>query len=288
MTPLCFSFAVGLSAFGMALSGCGQLWRPFLEASGCADSNTCTDLGSASVDAGPDLTSVPADLSTSPWLVEPSGTTANLNGIWGTDTTSVFSDGGISVGGTTVHTPIWAVGDAGTVLLRASTNQTWSRVGGVGTMVNLYAIAGRSLSDVMVVGDKQTTTAWNGSFWQLTQPMIGSTLALLGVGVSDLPSYLCVGQSNTSFLVKPGTMTAKPAYPYMVVPDLTSTYASVALGVTFVGTSNGDVLRQAGGVYSSFGLPAGKAIRSLWARSASDVWAVGDAGTILHYKDAAV
>src|SRR3954471_16652702 len=99
VTPLCSSAMAGLTALGIttaaALAGCGQLWRPFLDPVGCAESSTCNDLGTAQLD----LTSVPADLSSAPWKVETSGTTQNLYGIWGTATTSSFSDGGIASGG---------------------------------------------------------------------------------------------------------------------------------------------------------------------------------------------
>lgn len=277
-----FSVTLALGALGMTLaatSGCGQLWRPFLDPA----VTPANDLAVADLTTVPDLS---LDEPGAPlWSAETSGTTQALYAVWGgkyTSYSTVPGDGG-SGGGTvitTTQTVGFAVGAAGTILQRASSG-VWSAspLNLNGASPNLYAVTGRSATDVIAVGDGQLVAQWTGARWSPAQ--IAGAGAFFGVTPSvGQTSYLAVGAADALSVIAGSARSTPTAYT-RVQADLTSTYTSDTS--VWIGTSRGDLLKYEQGNFSAAGLAPGNAVRAIWARSATDVWAVGDGGYVLRY-----
>ena len=275
--------ALGVTAFTV-LVGCGQLWRPFLDPTGCAADDPCEDLGMI-IDAGVDLAVVPEDGGALPWQVESSGTKQNLNGVWGVATTYTIEDGGVRQS-PTVHTNLWAVGSGGTVLARSSTDGTWVRQQAIMTNTTFQAVSGHDITDVWAVGDLQATALWNGASWIVSQPTdLGVPPGFLGIAAMDKTNYLAVGQNNLIIALNsasPGSRSVPAGYTASTQADQTSIHYNATSGISYIGLSIGDIIKHTGTDYGTFGLQLGAAVRAIWSRSAADVWAVGDKGVIVH------
>ena len=275
---LWFSVWSGVRTLGIvtvaALAGCGQLWRPFLESSDCPD-NPAACPSPILNDGGANPT--PTDFAVPYFRVEPSGMTQNLYGIWGTNSED-SNDQNI------LHTPIWAVGAFGTVLRRNSQVGVWKQEALIPTISTLYAVTGHSEYDVLVVGDMQVSVAWNGMSWTVNQP---SDMAVpppfLSVSSVSPLSYLAVGRSSSASIITSQNRTIASFSTKIATTDLTSVYTSPSGGTSYIGAANGEIYKTAGSDASPYGLKSGGGINAIWLRSATDGWAVGDSGLILHY-----
>ncbi len=279
-TQLWFSVWSGVRTLGIvtvaALSGCGQLWRPFLESSDCPD-NPAVCPGPIPNDGGANPIPMPNDFAVPYFRIEPSGTMQNLYGIWGTN--AVDADDR-----TILHTPIWTVGVFGTVLQRNSQFGSWKQESLIPTINTLYAVSGRNENDVLVVGDMQVSVAWNGMSWTVNQP---SDMAVpppfLSVAPVSQSSYLAVGRGNTAYTITSQNRAVATFSAKLPATDFTSVYTSPSGAPSHISAINGDIYKYAGSDASSYGLKAPGSINAIWLRSANDGWAVGDSGLVLHY-----
>ena len=106
------------------------------------------------------------------WSIMSSGTTENLNGVWGSSSSDVFAVGGF---GTIVHYD----------------GTSWSEITSP-TTENLYSVWGSSSSDVFAVGYAGTIVHYDGTSWsEMTSP---TSSILFGVWGS---SVFAVGRSGT-------------------------------------------------------------------------------------------
>jgi hypothetical protein len=108
------------------------------------------------------------------WNQQASGTTNNLNAVWG------------------IGASAFAVGDGGTILYYDGSS--WSPQTS-GTARPVYAIWGTSASDIFAVGGGGTILHYNGSGW--TAQNSGSSSALRGVWGTSGSSVFAVGDGST-------------------------------------------------------------------------------------------
>lgn len=279
-TPLWFSVGSGVKTVGLvavaALISCGQLWRPFLESSDCPE-NPSACPGPSANDAGVNPMPSPPDFAVPAFTVEQSGATQNLYGIWGTN----FPDADDQ---TITHSPIWAVGASGTVLMRNSPTGTWKRVTAFQTSSTLYAVSGRNEGDVLAVGDMQVAAAWNGVTWTLSQPSdMGVPPPFLGVAPLNQASYLAVGRASAAYTITNQSRAATTFGIKLSATELTSVYPSPGGTTAYIGAATGEIYKFVGGEGTPYGLKSGGGIHAIWLRSATDGWAVGDSGLVLHF-----
>lgn len=107
-----------------------------------------------------------------------SGTTGNLNSVWGPDGQN-----------------LWAVGDNGTALRYNGTS--WQSVT-TGTTANLNGVHGRSASAIVAVGTSGTVLNGNGTTFTALTPLLGAS-DLLSVSIGSDGSGWIVAQSGTLY-----------------------------------------------------------------------------------------
>jgi hypothetical protein len=118
-------------------------------------------------------TSVSAD-SLASWSVMDSGTTTDLNAVWGSDSANIF-----------------AVGNSGTIIRYDGTS--WSPVTS-GTTADLYGIWGSDGANIFAVGKSGAILHYDGVSWS---PMTSATTAdFYGVWGSDSANIFAVGKSG--------------------------------------------------------------------------------------------
>jgi hypothetical protein len=210
------------------------------------------------------------------WTIVPSGTTANLNAVWGSSGTDVF-----------------AVGDSGTILHYDGTS--WTAMAS-GTSNKLNGVWGSSGSNIFAVGDSGTILFYNGGTWsQLASP---TTYTLYGVGGSSGSDVFAVGGLDDSY-----------GYHYVMLHYNGSNWSSIATGSyyilysvwsssvsdVFVGGetstyyTSGNIFHYDGSSWSTMSNTI-YTLYGIWGSSASDVYAMGydyknpsNNGAILHY-----
>jgi hypothetical protein len=198
------------------------------------------------------------------WTEVPSGTTADLYGVWASSATDVYAVGnGVIVhdngSGFAAVTPapttnilygvwgsgpndIFAVGAAGTILHYKGT--TWDPNDGKSCVFpyDLYGVSGANASDVWTVGAYQYAYHYNGSAWGSSYTGSGSNYLY---GVYEDPA------SGTVWAVGDSGLIVK--------------YTSASASWQSVGSAFDN-------------------LRAVWASSATDVWTVGLQGTVEHDK----
>ena len=126
-----------------------------------------------------------------------SGTTANLQGIFGPDGQN-----------------LWAVGDSGTILRYNGTS--WAAVTS-GTTAHLNAVHGRSANSIVVVGSSGTVLTWNGTAF--ASALLAGAPELLGVSVSGDGSGWIVAQSGALFRSVAGAWSLANAGGFLARPN---------------------------------------------------------------------
>jgi hypothetical protein len=163
---------------------------------------------------------------------------------------------------------------------------SWSIVS-TGTTRPLTAVWASSPSDVWAVGF-EGMFHYNGVSWAPVAGMSGEFLALSGTSQSDV---WAVGQGHAGASHYDGTSWSggpqDPALPeYALGVWASSRTAAWAVGVNTVNTGSGFVSKIAhynGTTWSDVAVGKSSAILvAAWGSSATDVWVVGDGGTILH------
>ena len=232
----------------------------------------------------------------STWSAMSSGTTQTLNGVWGSSETDVF-----------------AVGSGGTIL--HYNGSTWSAMSS-GTAFPLYGVWGSSGTDVFAVGDdsywdnidihyyKGIILHYNGSTWSTIAS--GTAFPLYGVWGSAADDVFAVGGYwETGFYCTCGLCRWQCRVYYSVRlrgikhfngtswSEITSSndelyggWGSSGSDVFAVG-NGGTIAHYDGSVWSAMASGTAQQLNGVWGSSGSDVLAVGNGGTIAHYDGSA-
>ena len=189
---------------------------------------------------------------------ETSGTTQNLNGVWGSSSTS-----------------IWAVGAGGTIL--KSNGTTWtSQTSNTAQAFN--GVWGSSATSVWAVGDGGTIMKFNGTTWSAQSS--GVTENLNAVWGSDASNVWAVGTSGTILKFNGTTWTPQTSN---TTQALNGVWGASATSVWAVGAT-GTVLKFNGTAWSAQTSSTTQNLNGVWGSSATSVWSVGDGGTILKHN----
>jgi hypothetical protein len=215
----------------------------------------------------PALTSLPVSaivviLDGRAWSVMTSGTTNNLNGVWG----SSYSD-------------VFAVGDHGTIL--CYNGSAWS-VMNSGTGNHLNGVWGSSYSDVFAVGSDGTILHCNGSFWSPITSNL-NTNNLNGVWGSSPSDVFAVGDHGTILYYNGSAWSVMNSG---TAKDLFGVWGSSSSDVFAVG-SDGSILHYDGSAWGVMNSSTGNGLNGVWGSSSSDVFAVGSDSSILCYNGSA-
>ncbi|MHC5018991.1 MAG: hypothetical protein ACYTGX_02535 [Planctomycetota bacterium] len=166
------------------------------------------------------------------------------------------------------------VGGTGTAIRYNGTNFSYPSVGDPQILTGVGA---SGPSDVVVVGDGGLIRRWSGTAWNAESS--GTTVPLLGVWARSATDQMAVGTNGTILRYASGTWS----------PMTSGTTAQLNDVVQFSGTdaracgSGGLVLRMTGTTWASETTGVTADLDGL-AGSATDCWAVGDAGTMIHFK----
>jgi len=192
------------------------------------------------------------------WSAMDSGTTNNLNGLWGSSGSDVF-----------------AVGDSGTILHYDGT--AWSAVASP-TTDNLNGIWGSSATHAFAVGDSGTILQYDGLNW-LTVPSTTTNNLNSVWGYSDLYAY-AVGDAGT-FLYYNGSWSI-PMPPGTFTGNLNTIWGLSGSNIFVVG--DGGIIGHFGGIPGGF-MDSGTTenLKDIWGPSSNSVYAVGSNGTFLFY-----
>ena len=192
------------------------------------------------------------------WSAMTSGTTVQLNGVWGSNSSNVF-----------------AVGASGTIQRYNGTS--WSAMTS-DTTVQLNSVWGSSASNVFAVGALGTIRYYNGNAW--SKMTSGTIFQLNGVWGSSSSNVFAVGALGT---IRKYNGTSWSGSSSGTLWQLNSVWGSSASNVFAVGNSG--TIRYYNGT-SWTGMTSGttKNLYGVWGTGANDVFAVGDSGTVLHYN----
>ena len=229
------------------------------------------------------------------WNGMNSGTTLNLNGIWGNSSTNMY-----------------AVGNGGTILQYDGT--AWSSMSS-GVSNDLSAIWGSSSTDIFAAGRSNTILHYDGTAWSAMTPPSGGYGELGGVwgssgrdvyindwwdkmlhydgtgwslqstGVTNGPGIWGNGSSN----VYAGAWNTMAHYNGSAWSSMSSPQSSVIMGIWGDNNSDiyavgygGSIITYNGASWNNMVSGTGTNLISVWGKN-SDVFVVGDGGTILHY-----
>ena len=193
------------------------------------------------------------------WSAMISGTTNNLNGVWGSSGSNVF-----------------AVGDSGTILHYDGT--AWSSMAS-STTNNLNEIWGSSDSHAFAVGDNGTILHYDGLNWLTAQS--NTTNNLNGIWGSS-SSYADAVGDNGTFLYYNGSWSI-PMPPGTFPTNLNAVWGISSADLFVVG--DGGTIGHFGGIPGGF-MDSGttEKLNDVWGSSSSAVYAVGTNGTFLIYN----
>ena len=185
---------------------------------------------------------------------------------------------------------VFAVGSQGTILRRSG--GTWSKATS-GTTASLRDVTGRSAADVYAVGANGVILHFDGASWtpvasgttdDLVSARIGADGALYVVATTCDRFLAATGNyppcASTIRRLQGGSWTVElPARPLR----LNDVWARAPGSLVAFGDR---MLTQSGGTWSD-PAPYAPGLAAVWAESQSEVFAVGDRGTILQYDGSA-
>ncbi|MBI4776110.1 MAG: hypothetical protein HY788_18360 [Deltaproteobacteria bacterium] len=200
------------------------------------------------------------------WAPMESGVTSDLNAVYGPPITDYYA--------------IYAVGKNGVVLYYDGFE--WYHPD-MGIDVDLNDVWVSERGQVFVVGQGGLILQFDGRSWEQVPSGTSEDLnAITGIRVSALSQYVvAVGDSGTILVFDGKTWSP---FPSNLSIDL------IGVGVTglrslFVLGRDGSGHLHDGALWQPSILPASVAVRSVWADSRQDLFAVGDSGTILRYAE---
>lgn len=225
------------------------------------------------------------------WSAMASGTTRDLYGVWGSSPTNVY-----------------AVGALGTILRYDGSG--WSSVSS-GVTNWLRSVWGNSATDVYTADSSGTVLRYDGSAWSVAAS--GSERSLYAVWSSSASNVLAVGLLWSSTAPPGGSCPLLCAYqlierynggswsvmsPYLATPFLSpypgvntsgilyGLWGSAASNAYAVG-SGGSILHYDGSNWTAMSSSTTSALYAVWGSTANNIYAVGDGGTILRYDGSA-
>ncbi|MDD4924267.1 MAG: IPT/TIG domain-containing protein [Dehalococcoidales bacterium] len=191
------------------------------------------------------------------WSVMDSGTTTDLNAVWGSDSANIF-----------------AVGKSGAILHYDGT--LWTPVTSA-TTADLNAVWGSDSANIFAVGKSGAILHYNGTLW--TPVTSGTTAGLNAVWGSDSANIFAVGKSG-AILHYNGTLWTPMTSG--TTADLNAVWGSSSTHVFAAGQS-GTILCYDGTSWSAVTSGSTVDLYGLWGSSSTDIFAVGQSGTILRY-----
>jgi hypothetical protein len=228
-----------------------------------------------------------------------SGTTADINGIWGTSPTDFFvvGQGGVirhfiltgsnpmdSGTGVDLHAvwgtdtdDVFAVGDGGTILYY--NGSVWTAMDS-GVTNDLYGVWGSSSKNFFAVGEDGIILRYGGSDWA---PMVSGTDEVLrDIWGNSASEIFVVGDGATILeyesawtpMTTPGTLSFCGVWG-----DRDDLFVIGREGTT----GNGVIWHYDGGKWGWMDIGTDEWLYDVWGSASTDVYVVGEAGTILHY-----
>lgn len=203
-----------------------------------------------------------------PWTTELSGTPVALQGAWGVNANEVYAVGGIGkIDHTTNGGVTWIV----KMLAAQVMANEW-----------LFGVWGSASNDVYVVGDSSILRSTDGGMNWLAQtsPVNESYHAVWGSGAGDV--YI-VGTTGTILhSVNSGATWTKQTSGTM--ENLLGVWGTPGGAEVWVVGTTGTILHtaNAGANWTAQASPNARDLWSVWGTSAANVYAVGDAGTVIH------
>ena len=158
--------------------------------------------------------------------------------------------------------------------------RTWRDMD-IGVSLPLYDIWGKNRSDVFAVGKDGTIVHYNGLGWSAMSSNIDADL--FGLGGSASGAVYTVGKSGTILRYAKGVWSPVKSVTYK---DLHAIWSTTDGSHVFAAGAYGTIVHTTGGADNWSIQPTGtvKALRGIWGASASNVFAVGDNGTILRFN----
>jgi Tol biopolymer transport system component len=194
------------------------------------------------------------------WAPVSSGTTANLNGVWGVADTAVY-----------------AVGTNG--VIRKWNGSSWGGSAS-NTTENLNSVWGTGSTNIYAAGTNGALRLYNGTAW--TTVTTGVSTPLLSVwGWS--PTGVYVGSTGTVLGNLSGTWSTGPSLSGSIAGIWGSYWAGV---YAVTQTNSPSMYLNTGSAWSSSGLPSGSAYNAIWGMSGGEAIAAGDAGIVARYNGA--
>jgi hypothetical protein len=249
------------------------------------------------------IAAVPActTTTTQPWTPDTIPPVFARHGVWGANTSDVFS---VGFGGTILHfngaawslqvspaaglvtlTDVWGSSGSNVWVTMAAADSLlhyngaiWSLVVATGGRGGTARVWGASANDVFVVGVNGAILHFNGATWS---PQIsGTTTDLLSVWGTSGSDVFAVGRNGTILHYNGAVWSPQPSG---TAPDLAGVWGSAGNDVFAVG--NGGTIRHYNGATWS-PVPSGTtaALHDVWVASACIAFAVGDSGTIIRFN----
>ncbi|HAS04340.1 MAG TPA: hypothetical protein DCR71_01020 [Dehalococcoidia bacterium] len=191
------------------------------------------------------------------WSLMDSGTSADLNAVWGADNTHVF-----------------AAGDSGTIM--RYDGASWSSMASA-TTADLYGIWGTGSTDIFAVGKSGTIMRYDGTSWSsMASATTADLYGIWGTGSTDI---FAVGKSGT-IMRYDGTSWSSMASA--ATADLYEIWGTGGTNIFAVGKS-GAILRYDGASWSSMISGTSADMHGIWGTGNTNIYAVGNSGNVLHY-----
>jgi photosystem II stability/assembly factor-like uncharacterized protein len=169
----------------------------------------------------------------------------------------------------------WAVGDAGLISRTTDGGTTWTDADS-GTTRQLNAVWGNGASSVWTVGNGGVILRWNGTTWAAQDS--GVTVDLMAIHGVDATNVYAAGESTT-ILKYDGTTWTDEGTPGAQNVLLRGVFAADASNIWVVG-NGGRTIKGDGTSWANQTPGTTNDLHAIWGTSASNLIAVGEAGTV--------
>ncbi|MEA1958848.1 MAG: S8 family serine peptidase [Chloroflexota bacterium] len=206
------------------------------------------------------------------WKPMDTGIGDDLYGIWGSNTSDIFSVGGDS--------------EFEANMIIHYNGSAWDLMN-IGSHYILEDVWGSSASDVFAVGSRGSIIHYNGSAWDSMTS--GTTKYLMGIWGNSSTDVFSVGIEGTILYYNGSAWTNMSSN---TTDDLFGVWGSSSSDVFAVGYNSnesapeylmGTIMHYNGSEWSVSSEGTWLPLASVWGSGSSDVFATGAAGTILHY-----
>lgn len=185
---------------------------------------------------------------------------------------------------------IWAVTEAGTFMRYDGTN--WNNIPNVSTSAEMTAMSGSAADNIWAVGHRDTVMRYDGTSWSAVPVVPPSTDNLYGVWVSQDDVWAVGNGGNQGNDIHAlhyhrsmsgGVETWKLSIRNSS-PDkaIRAVWGSSNSDLWIVG-DRGSVLHVLDGAWSASPSPTTNDLKGIWGLDKNRIWAVGSGGTIIKY-----